>query len=416
MGFTLILCPVEHTMRMEKLLADAKKLQHELIGHRRYLHEHAETGFDMAKTTAYIKETLQQFGYTPKKCGKAGLVATVGKKSGKTILLRADIDGLPITEKTGLAYACKNGNMHACGHDLHATALLGAAKLLKAREKELPGRVKLLFQPAEELLEGAKDVIESGLLEDPKPNAAVMLHVLTGVPLPVGTTVVASGGVSAPAADFFHIHVQGKGCHGAAPWNGVDALTVASHILLALQEISARELPAATPVILTIGKMQSEGTDNAITDSAILKGTLRSFDEGARKMVKKRMEQISKHVARAFRAKAEITYNGGCPTLRNDETMSCLAEEGLKQAFGKDMVFSSNELGGDVRENSGGSEDFAYISHKVPSVMVALSAGQSDKGYPYPLHHPKTAFDEGVLWQGSAIYACIAISWLNNKG
>ena len=405
-------CWTAYTIRMERLLNDAKKLQNELVGHRRYLHEHAETGFDMDKTTAYIKERLQQYGYTPKKCGRAGLVATVGRKSGKTILLRADIDGLPITEKTGLAYACKNGNMHACGHDLHAAALLGAAKLLKAREKDLHCKVKLLFQPAEELLEGAKDVIEGGLLEDPKPNTAVMLHVLTGVPLPVGTMVVASGGVSAPAADFFHIHVQGKGCHGAAPWNGVDALMVASHILLGLQEISARELPAATPVILTIGKVESEGADNAIADSAVMKGTLRSFDEGARKQVKKRMEQIAKNIARAFRAKAEITYQGGCPTLLNNEKASAFVKETLGQVLGEDRVFSSNDLGSNVRENSGGSEDFAYISHKVPSVMVALSAGQADKGYPYPLHHPKTAFDEGVLWCGSALYACIALAYL----
>ena len=402
-------CWTGYTIRMERLLNDAKKLQNELVGQRRYLHENAETGFDMDKTTAYIKENLQQYGYNPKKCGRAGLVATVGRKSGKTILLRADIDGLPITEKTGLAYACKNGNMHACGHDLHATALLGAAKLLKAREKDLHCKVKLLFQPAEELLEGAKDVIEGGILEDPKPNAAVMLHVLTGVDLPVGHVVVASGGVSAPAADFFHIHIQGKGCHGAAPWNGVDALTGASHILLGLQEISARELPASTPAILTIGKVEAEGADNAIADSAVLKGTLRSFDEGVRKQVKKRMEQIAKNIARAFRAKAEILYQGGCPTLLNDEKTSAFVEETLKQAFGSERVFSSKALGANVRENSGGSEDFAYISHKVPSVMVVLSAGQSDKGYPYPLHHPKAAFDEGVLWRGSVIYAALAL-------
>lgn len=398
---------------METILDEAKKLQNELVGHRRYLHEHAEVGFDLPKTYDYIKSTLQSYGYTPKRCGKAGLIATVGRKLGKTILLRADIDGLPITEKTGLAYACKNGRMHACGHDLHATMLLGAAKLLKAHEKELKGKVKLLFQPAEELLEGAKDVLEGGLLDEPKPDVAVMLHVLTGVPIPTGTAVVASGGVSAPAADFFHIKVQGKGCHGAAPWNGVDALTVASHILLGLQEISARELPAATPAILTVGTVQSEGADNAIADSAILKGTLRSFDEKVRKMVKKRMEQISKNIAKAFRATAEVAYNGGCPTLINDEKVSFFVEEILKKTLGAERVFSSNDLGGDVRANSGGSEDFAYISHKIPSVMVALGAGERDKGYPYPLHHPKAAFDEGVLWIGSAIFTLIGCKYLS---
>ena len=132
-------------------------------------------------------------------------------------------------------------------------------------------------------------------------------------------------------------------------------------------------------------------------------------------MVKKRMEQIAKNIAKAFRASVEITYNGGCPTLINDEKTSLFVEETLKQAFGGERIFSSKDLGGDVRTNSGGSEDFAYISHKIPSVMVALSAGQQDKGYPYPLHHPKVAFDEGVLWLGSAIYALIGLNILQKN-
>ena len=391
---------------MERILNEAKDLQKELVDIRRYLHQNAETGFDLPKTYAYIKKKLEEYGYKPKKCGRLGLTATVGSRKGKSVLLRADMDGLPIEEKTGLAYACKDGNMHACGHDMHATMLLGAAKLLKCHEKELKGSIKLLFQPAEELLEGAKDVIEGGALEDPKPTAAVMLHVLTATSMPSGKVVVASG-VSSPAADFYHIKVQGKGCHGATPWQGVDALTVAAHIVIALQEISARELPATNPAILTVGAIVSDGTDNALSDSAILKGTLRSFDEGVRRMVKRRMEQIAKSVAKGFRATAGIAYNGGCPTLLNDEKLSLFTEETLKNAFGGENVFSSKALGGDVRENSGGSEDFAYISHKIPSVMVGLSAGEEDKGYPYPLHHPKAAFDEAVLWRGVAIYTII---------
>ena len=395
---------------MEKILQAAKRLQNELVGHRRYLHENAETGFQIDKTYDYIKRTLQSYGYNPKQCGRAGLVATVGRKKGKTLLLRADVDGLPIAEKTGLVYACKNGRMHASGHDMHATMLLGAAKLLKAYEKDLPCRVKLLFQPAEELLEGAKDVIDGGVLDDPKPAAAVMLHVLTATYLPTGTAVVASGGVSAPAADFFHIKIQGKGCHGAAPWKGVDALAVGAHVLLALQEISARELAPSQPAVLTVGSVQSEGADNAIADSVVLKGTLRAFDEGVRKQVKKRVEQITKHLARGFRATAEVVYNGGCPTLVNDGALSNFTEKILRDVLGEGAVFTSESLGGDVRENSGGSEDFAYISHKIPSVMVALSAGQQAEGYVYPLHHPKAAFDEGALFVGSAIYTASALS------
>ena len=154
-----------------------KGLQAELLKIRRYLHKNAEVGFALEKTCAYIEKKLTEYGYAPRRCGKAGIVATVGK-GGKTFLLRADTDALPIAEQTGLSYACKNGNMHACGHDMHTAMLLGAAKLLKARESELNGRVKLLFQPAEELLEGAKDVIKNGVLDNPKPQAAMMIHVM----------------------------------------------------------------------------------------------------------------------------------------------------------------------------------------------------------------------------------------------
>ena len=410
MGFTLFLA---HTISMKTLLDEAKSLQKELVKIRRYLHKNAETGFQVDKTYAYIKARLEEYGYTPKKCGKAGLIATVGQKTSKTILLRADIDGLPIAEETGLNFACKHQNMHACGHDMHATMLLGAAKLLKSREKELNGCVKLLFQPAEELLEGAKNVIENGVLESPKPQAAMMLHVMTNVEIPAGTAVVASGGVSAPAADFFSIKIKGKGCHGAAPWKGVDALSVAAHILLALQEIPARELPIATPAVLTVGTVRSVGADNAISDGAELNGTLRAFDETIRKQVKKRIEAIAQNVAKAFRATAEVVYGGGCPTLINNEKLSAFAEKTLKTLLGQEKVFTSNGLGGDVRANSGGSEDFAYISHKVPSVMVALAAGEPKNGYEYPLHHPKADFDEKTLHVGSAIYAQMAYAYTN---
>lgn len=400
-----------HTRYMDELLKKAKILQTELVTIRRYLHAHAERGFALPKTLSYIEKQLRNIGYTPQKCGKAGLVVEVGQ-GDNIVLLRADMDGLPIVEKTGLAYACKSGNMHACGHDLHAAMLLGAAKLLKEEEGKLKGRVRLLFQPAEELLEGAKNCIEAGALKG--VNSAVMLHVLTAFNATMVGVIVSSEGVGAPAADYFKIEVQGKGCHGSAPWNGVDTLTVAARILLGLQELSAREIPASSPAVLTVGSMQSGEAGNAISDKAVLYGTLRSFDEETRLFVKERIEGIAKNTAKAFRAKAKVVYEGGCPTLVNDEKISALVEEAAQKLLGKQKVTTSKALGGDVRKNSGGSEDFAYISHAVPSVMIGLVAGRKEEGYEYPLHHPKVKFDESILFQGTALFVGAALKLLEN--
>lgn len=396
-------------MRME-LIKKAQELQEELIGWRRYLHEHAETGFALTETTAFIESELEKMGYAPQKCGRSGLIATVGaRRNGRVFLLRADMDGLPIKERSGTAFASKNSNMHACGHDLHAAMLLGAAKLLKEREQELGGEVRLLFQPAEEILEGAKDVIEAGALEN--VAGAMMLHVMTNVDLPTGTAVVSSAGVSAPAADFFTVQVQGKSCHGSAPWNGVDALTAAAHILIALEELSARELNPGMPAVLTIGSVNGGVAGNVIADLAEMKGTLRAFDEETRAMVKRRLGEISKSVAKAFRARAKVVFTSGCPTLLNDEKLSVFVEKEGQSLLGEERVFTSKTLGGDARKKSGGSEDFAYISQKVPSVMVAIAAGETGKGYDYPLHHPKVKFDEEALYMGAALYAHIAIRY-----
>ena len=390
---------------MDRLLKRAKDSQEELVAARRYLHANAETGFALPKTLAYIEKRLKEIGYTPQKCGRAGLVVEVGKGK-KTILLRADIDGLPIVEKTKLSYACKNGNMHACGHDLHTAMLLGAAKLLKEKENTLNGRVRLLFQPAEEILEGAKNCIEAGVLEG--VSAALMMHVLTAFNSTMVGVIVSSEGVSAPAADYFTIQIQGKGCHGSAPWKGVDALTVSARILLGLEELNAREISSSAPAVLTVGSLQSGEAGNAISDKVVLCGTLRSFDEEARLFVKKRIEQIAKNIAKAFRATAKVRFEGGCPTLVNDGEISLLAEEGAKELLGEKAVVNSAALGGDIRKNSGGSEDFAYISHTVPSVMLGLVAGKRDEGYQYPLHHPKVQFDESVLSTGAALFVAVA--------
>lgn len=393
---------------MESIFKQAESIQKDIVNYRRYLHENAETGFSMEKSVSFITKTLKTLGYNPKPCGKAGVQACVGKE-GKTFLLRADIDGLPIREQTGLPFACTNGNMHACGHDMHAAMLLGAARILKANEGKLCGRVKLLFQPAEEILQGAKDCIDGGVLLGPKVDASMTLHVLTGLELPTGSVIVSSKGVSAPAADYFSVSIKGKGCHGSTPWKGVDALSVAAYTLLALHQLSAREIALATPAVLTVGKIEGGKAGNAIAEDAVLQGTLRCFDEDLRAFIKKRIVKIAEGVAKSFQARAKVSFEGGCPTLINDGDLSAFIKGELEKLFKNDKVLFSAELQGN---KEGGSEDFAYFSHEVPSVAVAICAGEPSKGYQYPLHNPKTAFDESVLFKGAAVYAASAMEWL----
>ena len=399
-------------MTKEQILQEAKALQEEIKSHRLWLHTHAETGFDLTETKPYVKSALMKMGYTVQECGKAGLVTTVGKPGGKVLLLRADMDALPIAEEADVDFACQNGRMHACGHDMHTAMLLGAAKILKAHESELEGMVKLMFQPAEEIFEGSKDMIASGVLENPRPDAALMIHVAAGMPLPAGTVVVSAPGVSAPAADYFTIRVHGKGCHGSAPQNGIDPLTAAAHILIALQEIHARELSASDEAVLTIGTFHAGEAGNVIPDTATMGGTIRTYDEKTRAYLKERITSIAKNVAEAFRAGAEVGFGSGCPTLINDKALSEKVTGYLKDLLGANRAFTTAELSGGKPARGGGSEDFAYVSHEVPSLMLALAAGEPSKGYVYPQHHPKVKFDESVLSTGAAVFVDCALQYL----
>lgn len=379
--------------------------------HRRWLHAHAEVGFDIPQTKAYVRKSLEEMGYQVEDCGKSGLSATVGEnKSGRVFLLRADMDGLPIQEETELDYACADGNMHACGHDLHTAMLLGAAQILKNHEKELNGQLKLMFQPAEEILDGAKDMIDAGILQNPSPQAGAMIHVATAVPIPSGTVLISAPGVSAPAADYFTIRVKGKGCHGSTPQDGVDALNAAAHILIALQEINARELGILDQAVFTIGTMKAGTAANAIAHTAEMGGTIRSFDENIRARIKARITEITLGIAAAFRAQAEVEYDSGAPTLVNDQAMCDFAEKTLTGLLGEQAIPIARISNG--RPSAGGSEDFAYVSQKIPTVMLSLAAGEPEKGYTYPLHHPKAAFNEEAMINGVASLACLAMEYL----
>ena len=390
---------------MNDLLArvDARRVTED----RRYLHAHAETGFDLPDTFTYVWQKLSEMGLTPRKCGRCGIVADIGTGE-KCVLLRADMDALAIREESGLPFASSNGCMHACGHDMHTAMLLEAARLLTAKEQKLDGRIRLMFQPAEEPLLGAADMMQNGLLDGVKPCAAFMIHVLTNLDLPAGTVIVSAPGVSAPAAGMFEIRIQGKGCHGAMPHTGVDPVTIAAHTVLNLQQIQTREISLTQACALTIGMLQAGDTANVIPDKAVLRGSLRAFDEETHRYLIRRVEEIASQTAALFHASAETEMLGGAPTLVNDETLSAGVLSSLRKVLGADKVLLSSELGSDAKKSSG-SEDFANITHEVPSLMVALAAGRAQDGYSYPAHHPQTTFDEAALPVGAAVYAAMAL-------
>lgn len=397
----------------ELVYKGAQAIQDEIVKHRRYFHQNPEVHLDLPLTTKYVKDRLIEMGYEPVDCGY-GVVATVGgKKSGKVFLIRGDMDALPIVEETTEEFKSTNENMHACGHDMHTAMMLGAAKLLKDVEDEIKGTVKLMFQPAEETLAGAKAMIEDGLLENPKVDAAMMIHVMTGFPLPSGKIIVPNPGIGSASSDWFEIHIKGKGGHGAMPDSTVDPINVASHLHIALQAINSRELPPSEAAVLTVGLMQAGTTPNVIPDTAKMAGTIRTFNPETRKFITQRLQEISENVASTFRAEASVNLPIGCPSLIVDENLVDSANKHLSDLLGKDNVYPMDKLmpGGRMT----GSEDFGYVSERVPSIMLSLSAGNSDDGHKFPMHHPKATFDESPLYRGAASYAYLAIKWLEEN-
>ena len=404
-------------MNVQELIKEAKSLQDELTDIRRELHRHPEVGFDLPNTKAFVKRKLEEFGYQPIELGKAGLIAIAGGKTpGKTILLRADMDALPIQEEADVDYRSENdGKMHGCGHDMHTAMLLGAAKLLKAHEDEIRGTVKLEFQPAEEIFQGSPDMLKSGLLESPHVDAAVMIHVTAGMPLPSGTVMVSGGGISSTSCEQYHITVKGKGGHGSTPHEAIDPITAAAHMHIALQEINSRELDGNQFGIFTTGRFEAGKASNVIPDTAEMWGTIRTTDpeNETGKLIKTRMEQICKGIGAAFRCEAEVEFYDYCPCMVIEPKLAADTLRYMKELFGESAIDLSVVSGGKA---GGGSEDFAFVSHCVPTVSMFLTAGSSKDGYLYSQHHPKVRFDDSVLYRGSAAYACAALNWLNEHG
>ena len=391
------------------------------IRHRRAIHQHAEIRFDLPWTRAYVMEALTQMGYSPAEVG-GGIVALAGKPGGKIFLLRADMDALPIREENDLPFRSETEHMHACGHDLHTAMLLGAGALLKECEQSLKGRVKLMFQPAEEAMGGALRMIEEGVLKNPSVDAALMIHVMPGMPIPAGTAVFPGSNPSYAACDWFDISIQGKGGHGAMPDETVDPLNVAAHTHIALQAIVAREISPRTPIVITVGEMHGGTVSNVIPDSATLRGTIRTYDEKVREFAKERLRQVAQGVAATFRAEATVTYSSlmGCPAVAVDSALDARLMGYARDIIGPERVTDSTAFARLCAERGiaaagMGSEDFAYIAKAVPSACIALAAGTAEDGYIYPIHHPKVLFDEDALVYGAALYAGCAVRWLEGE-
>ena len=399
------------------LLKEAKEDVSRMISDRRVLHAHPGTGFDIPFPLDYVTKELSELGYEPVPCGRAGITALAGgKKPGRVFLIRADMDALPIQEDSGECFASEEpGKMHACGHDLHTAMLLEAARLLKKHEDEINGTVKLMFQPAEEIFQGSEDMIKAGVLENPHVDAALMVHVAAGLPFPAGTVIVMDGGVSAAACDFFDITVTGKGCHGSMPHQGIDPLIAACSMISSLQEIIAREISMSDEAVLTVGYMNAGNANNVIPGEAKFGGSVRTFDEGIRAQIKQRLEDMVKAMGSAYRVDVQLNWTSGCPSLLNDAELAKCVPGYIRELTGEQGCFTMAQLAafsGGKQQKGTASEDFAFVSRAVPSIMLALAAGTAQDGYTYPQHHPRVRFDEGCLPYGAAVYAQTAIRWL----
>lgn len=383
-------------------LKRAKELEQELVANRRHIHENPEVGNDLPETVKYVKAKLAEMGIEATDFVKGGLVATLGKP-GKTILLRADMDALPMQEASGLPFASKNNYAHTCGHDMHTATLLGAAKLLKENEANLQGTVKLMFQPDEERLGGAQAMVDAGILENPKVDAAMAFHVFPGEHGPGG--ILYRTGPVAASSDSFRITVEGHGGHGAMPDTTHDPINAAVHIHIALQEILAREVSPQQPLVLTVGQMHAGNAPNIIPQFAEMEGTIRTFDNDVRTMVKERLVEIAQLTAKTFRCEAKVEFLYGTPPNTNDEPLTEELASYLKE-YATFMEEAPVLMG---------SEDFAVVANEVPASFFVLCAGGEEEMYlGKSNHHPAVCFNEGALTYGAAMFANAATKWLAN--
>jgi len=371
---------------------------------RRDFHRHPEPSLHEERTAARVEQELRALGIETRRAAGTGVAGVLGGAApGPTVALRADMDALQQNERTGLSFASENpGLMHACGHDAHTAALLGAARVLAAQGASLPGRVVLLFQPAEELALGAKAMIDEGVLDG--VDAAFALHVFG--PIPCGLVAVSPGPVLA-GADEFKVTFRGKGGHAAMPHTAVDSIGPACQTVLALQTVAAKEFDAKDPLVISVGQIHGGTRFNVVADETWLDGTARYYRPELAAEVETRLRRVAEATAAAYRTAAEVDYRVMVPPTVNDPALTALARDVARASAGDRSVIPMDPVMG--------SEDFAFFGARVPSVYVAVGAGNPEKGLVHPNHHPQFDIDESCLGTAVLLYAGFARRYLASR-
>jgi len=374
---------------------------------RQHLHQYPELSGEEYETSRFIQAELDKLGIEHEVVYKTGVVGLIrGGKPGKTVLLRADMDALPIEETADVPYRSKNpGRMHACGHDGHTAGLLGAAMILNELKSELCGNVKLMFQPDEELNGGALPMIEAGILENPTVSAAFGLH-LWG-PMPVGKVYYKDGPMMA-AADAFTITIKGRGCHAAMPQVGIDPVVIAASTITEFQNIVSRKIDPLKPAVISTCSIHGGDAFNVIPQEVELKGTVRTLHEQVRSQIPDLMEQVLKGQAEASGCDYEFNYKRGYPAVVNHKAPNQVAVSAFSKIVGSENVM-------ELEDPNMGGEDFAYLGQRVPSAFLYVGIAEADK--PVPIHHhPEFQWQDDVLKVSSAGLAQIAVDFLNERG
>lgn len=386
---------------MRQLLQEAEQIKDWIVDIRRRIHRHPELAYAEVQTSALVRRSLDELQIPYRHpVAETGVVALIGTGEGPCVALRADMDALPIEEEADVPFRSQvPGKMHACGHDAHTAMLLGAARLLKQRERELPGTVKLLFQPAEEGGAGAQRMCEEGALDHPKVDRIFGLHVWPFGP--VGKLGSRSGTLMASAAAV-HLTVRGKGGHAALPHLAIDPVATAAKIVVELQTLVSRELSPLEPGVISITIVKAGEAFNVIPPVVELKGTIRSLSEDGMKFLQRRLTEVAVAVGQANRCDVDVEF----PEVVYPPTVNDPALWEMARGVAGDMLGTENVLNIDPVM---GGEDFSFYTQQVPGLFAFLAIGDEDSGAPHPVHHPKFTLNEDALPVGSALHAAFAL-------